>query len=129
MMKLKKEHRTPRAVPRWTAASVAIALAMSAGSANAQEILGGDEGTACQVILCLAASGGKPGACTAPLAKYFSIKKPWKRLNFLKLCPKKSGADIDLDALVAGHPAGLEPDPPIGGGGGAGGGGPKVAEK
>jgi hypothetical protein len=129
MMKLKKERRTPRAVRTCAAASLAAALAMSAGSANAQNVLTGDEATACEVILCLAASGAKPGACTAPLAKFFSIKKPWKRVNFLKLCPKQGGTNIDLAALVAGHPAGLEPDPPISGGGGGGGGGPKVAEK
>jgi len=123
---MKKPNR--QSAGHWAAASVAIALSISAGNAQAQEVLSGDEATACEVILCLAASGAKPAACTAPLAKYFSLKKPWKRLNFLKLCPKKSGADIDLNALVAGHPAGLEPDPPGTPGGGAGT-GPKVLEK
>lgn len=56
------------------------------------QMLSGDEGSACEAILCLS-TGGPPGECAASLRKYFSINlsKPWKtiqaRINFLKLCP------------------------------------------
>lgn len=59
------------------------------------QILGGDAGVACQVILCLAAVGSPPSECAKPLARYFAIKfkKPWKTANarkaFLALCPKQ----------------------------------------
>lgn len=115
---------------RWAFASVAIALAMGAGSAKADpNVLTGDPATACEVILCLAASAGTPSACVPPLKKYFSLNKPWKRLNFLKLCPKQSGANIDLAALVAAHPKDLEPDPPPPGPGPGPGPGPIVQQK
>lgn len=59
---------------------------------NESLLTGGDEATACEVILCLS-TGSPPGECAASLRRYFSINlsKPWKtiqaRLNFLKLCP------------------------------------------
>ena len=57
--------------------------------------LGGDEGLACQAILCLS-SATRPGECAKSLARYFSINlsKPWKtieaRINFLKMCPSST---------------------------------------
>lgn len=113
MLKPTNEPGRPRMRHRWAATSVAVALAMGAGSAKADpNLLSGDQATACEVILCLAATAGTPSACASPLRKYFSLNKPWKRLNFLKLCPKQSGPDIDLAAIVAAHPRGLVPDPP-----------------
>ena len=59
---------------------------------NQALMTGGDEATACEVILCLA-TGSPPSECAASLARYFGITdwKFWrmieKRLNFLKLCP------------------------------------------
>ena len=73
----------------------AIALAGSLGSigaASAQDVLGGDAGTACEAILCLSSSKGG-GACSPSLSHYFNIKKRKfsdtlkARLNFLELCP------------------------------------------
>lgn len=65
--------------------------------------LSGDEATACEVILCLAGSagaGGKVSECVPPIRRYLTIK-PWKRLNFLRLCPKTSGqGDARMDRLV-----------------------------
>lgn len=63
----------------------------------------GDAATACEVILCLAGSagaGGRVSQCVPPIRKYLTIK-PWRRLNFLKLCPKTSGqGDARMDRLV-----------------------------
>lgn len=63
----------------------------------------GDAATACEVILCLAGSagaGGRVSECVPPIRKYLTIK-PWRRLNFLKLCPKTSGqGDARMDRLV-----------------------------
>jgi hypothetical protein len=59
---------------------------------NEALLTGGDEATACEVILCLA-TGSPPSECAASLARYFGItdwrfwKMIEKRLNFLKLCP------------------------------------------
>ena len=56
------------------------------------QLLSGDEGSACEAIICLS-TGGAPSECAAALRKYFSINlnKPWKtiqaRINFLKMCP------------------------------------------
>lgn len=56
------------------------------------QLLSGDEGSACEAIICLS-TGGAPSECAASLRKYFSINlsKPWKtieaRINFLKMCP------------------------------------------
>ncbi|MGX2950964.1 TrbM/KikA/MpfK family conjugal transfer protein [Ursidibacter sp. B-7004-1] len=58
------------------------------------DVLTGDAGTACEVILCLSSAQGKGIAeCKEPLRKYFSIKaRKWhktlqKRRAFLDLCP------------------------------------------
>lgn len=63
----------------------------------------GDAATACEVILCLAGSegaGGSVSECVPPIRKYLTVK-PWKRLNFLRLCPKTSGqGDARMDRLV-----------------------------
>jgi TrbM len=59
---------------------------------NQSLLTGGDEATACEVILCLS-TGSPPHECAASLARYFGItdwrfwKMIEKRLNFLKLCP------------------------------------------
>ena len=75
--------------------------------ANSQEKpqeLGGDEGLACQAILCLS-SATRPGECAKSLARYFSINlsKPWKtiqaRINFLKMCPTSSDTP-QMNSLV-----------------------------
>lgn len=63
----------------------------------------GDAATACEVILCLAGSAGAGGGvsqCVPPIRRYLTIK-PWRRLNFLRLCPKTSGqGDARMDRLV-----------------------------
>lgn len=63
----------------------------------------GDAATACEVILCLAGSagaGGRVSECVPPIRRYLTIK-PWRRLNFLRLCPKTSGqGDARMDRLV-----------------------------
>lgn len=75
----------------------------------ASDELGGDERTACEVILCLASSK-RPSECNNSLKKYFGIKAFThgvydpvktikKRLNFLELCPTKS-ADPKLASLL-----------------------------
>lgn len=59
------------------------------------QMLSGDEGSACEAIICLS-TGGPPSECMPSLQKYFSINlsKPWKtieaRINFLKMCPASS---------------------------------------
>lgn len=58
--------------------------------AGQPDILGGDAGLACEIILCLAAVGAAPSACKSPLKKYFSLK-PKKRPRLLAKCPKVSG--------------------------------------
>jgi hypothetical protein len=83
-------------------ASVAIAQSQ----ANAQE-LDGDEGLACEAILCLAASGGQPAECAAALRRYYSISYRWwsdtlrGRLNFLNLCPIVSSDMSNLKSAIA----------------------------
>lgn len=57
------------------------------------KIMEGDERTACEVLLCLAAPSGRPTECVEPLKRYFKIQaKKWsktvqKRKDFLSLCP------------------------------------------
>lgn len=76
------------------------------------QMLEGDEGTACEAILCLS-SGSSPSECMPSLRKYFSINlsKPWKtiqaRINFLKLCPTSNDTP-QMGSLVEaiGHGAG-----------------------
>ena len=59
------------------------------------QTLSGDEGLACEAIICLS-SATRPGECAASLARYFGINlsKPWKtiqaRINFLKMCPSST---------------------------------------
>lgn len=88
---------------------VLCAFSLSASFAQQDGVLEGDEGLACEAILCLAASGVRPGACLPSIRRYFSIvaSKPWKtitaRFNFLSLCPVRS-ADMDkfINALAHG---------------------------
>lgn len=68
------------------------------------QVLGGDEGSACEAIICLS-TGSPPGECSSSLRKYFSINlsKPWKtiqaRINFLKMCPT-AGDTPQMGTLV-----------------------------
>jgi hypothetical protein len=79
-------------------------MVASLTQASQGEVLTGDEGSACEAIICLS-TGSPPGECMASLRKYFSINlsKPWKtiqaRINFLKLCPTAS-ASPQMDTLV-----------------------------
>ena len=72
--------------------SLSTALAATAVSGHAQELLTGDTRLACEAVLCLA-SGQRPTECSPSLQRYFSIRfrKPndtlRERINFLKLCP------------------------------------------
>jgi hypothetical protein len=76
------------------------------------QMLSGDEGTACEAILCLS-TGGPPSECANALRRYFSINlsKPWKtiqaRINFLKMCPVSDDTP-QMGSLVEaiGHGAG-----------------------
>lgn len=76
------------------------------------QMLSGDEGSACEAIICLS-TGGPPSECAGALRRYFSINlsKPWKtieaRINFLKMCPA-SGESPQMGTLVEaiGHGAG-----------------------
>jgi TrbM len=76
------------------------------------ELLSGDEGSACEAIMCLS-TGSPPGECASSLRKYFSINlnKPWKtiqaRINFLKMCPTSNDTP-QMGTLVEaiGHGAG-----------------------
>ena len=67
--------------------------------------LTGDAKTACEVILCLASSAGRPAECNKPLAKYFALQAtPHKslssvRADFLKKCPDDSSSDSSYDSL------------------------------
>ena len=76
------------------------------------QMLEGDEGSACEAIICLS-SGSSPSECMPSLQKYFSINlsKPWKtieaRINFLKMCPTSNDTP-QMGSLVEaiGHGAG-----------------------
>jgi len=70
------------------------------------DVLTGDAGTACQVILCLS-SGKRPPECNPPLQRYYSISyKFWSdtvkaRRDFLKLCPAANDtSSANMPALV-----------------------------
>ena len=75
---------------------VVLCFGISTVAHAGPDLLSGDEASACEAMLCLAAPA-RPGECAASIAKYFSInfKKPWKtlkaRLNFLNLCPVTDG--------------------------------------
>ena len=79
------------------------------------QMLSGDEGSACEAILCLS-TGGPPSECAASLRKYFSINlsKPWKtiqaRINFLKLCPTSDDTP-QMGTLVELRRGLAEPEP------------------
>lgn len=79
--------------------TVALTAALGSTGAQAQDQLDGDARTACEVILCLS-TGSRPDQCSPPLRRFFSIKKPWKRVNFLRLCPKKNNNDWNEEQLV-----------------------------
>jgi hypothetical protein len=76
------------------------------------QTLSGDEGSACEAIICLS-TGGPPSECAPSLARYFGITdwKFWrmieKRINFLKMCPA-AGDSPQMGTLVEaiGHGAG-----------------------
>jgi len=65
-------------------------------SLNAEEFTG-DKKTACEVIMCLTASGNRPQECEPPIKKFFKIRaKKWKdtikkRKKFLRKCPVGEG--------------------------------------
>ena len=53
------------------------------------QVMGGDAGDACQMLVCLSDPIGQAtDACAAPLKKYFDMK-PNKRPGFLQKCPQK----------------------------------------
>ena len=70
---------------------------------NNGNILGGDQGLACEAILCLS-SGTRPNECQRSLNRYFSINEKKisdtirARKNFLQLCP--SSNDKGMPDLV-----------------------------
>lgn len=70
-----------------------LILICSMQTASSQTTLQGDEGLACEAILCLAVSAGAPAECAPSLRRYFSISfrrfsdTLRGRLNFLNLCP------------------------------------------
>lgn len=88
-----------RSAALWSSIALTAALGLSPTGAQAQDQLDGDARTACEVILCLS-TGSRPDQCSPPLRKFFSIKKPWKRVNFLRLCPKKNSNDWNEEQLV-----------------------------
>ncbi|MBA1250167.1 hypothetical protein G7019_21850 [Pseudomonas zeshuii] len=57
--------------------------------ADSSQVLGGNAGSACQMILCLSNPSGKElSSCAAPLKRYFDMK-PHRRPGFLAQCPRK----------------------------------------
>lgn len=91
-------------VPRIGGRARAVILAATAafaGTSSAQAILSGDARTACEAILCLAASQ-RPHECTPSITRLMSLK-PWKRPGFLRKCPQSGAVDVDrlldVDAL------------------------------
>ena len=91
---------------------VFLILAFTFGQAFAQNSLNKDQQDACSVVLCLSSSV-RPGECTPPLQRYFSINlsKPWEtvaaRLNFLRMCPATNdGGDMSSLAVAIANGAG-----------------------
>jgi hypothetical protein len=89
-------------------AILAFSVLFGANSAFAIDTstLSGKAKTACEVILCLAASGGRPGECKEPLKEYFSIKGDmhhdaiYYRTQLLQKCPDGgSNGDKNYDSL------------------------------
>lgn len=74
-------------------------LCFGSTSASAQQLLTGNTKTACEVILCFAAVAGRPSECVPPITKFLLVK-PWKRLNFLKLCPAAQQNNAYVDKIV-----------------------------
>ncbi|MBC7198264.1 MAG: hypothetical protein H5U32_03345 [Pseudomonas balearica] len=63
--------------------------------AQASNILGGEEGDACQIMLCLSDPSGKGLAeCQQPLKKWENTK-PKKRPGLLRKCPLVGGGGGD----------------------------------
>jgi hypothetical protein len=88
-----------------TALTLAFTLVVTSnGTAVAQQVLGGDEGLACQAVLCLA-TGSPPGECTPALSRFYGISyQYWSdtlqgRINFLNQCPV-SNQDGNMRSLV-----------------------------
>lgn len=81
-------------------ASVFAAGADSAGMPNApkpEDLLGGDEGSACEMLLCLSNPLGEGLAeCKEPLRKYFKIK-PHRRPGYLERCPLNTSSGGNND--------------------------------
>lgn len=87
--------------------------AFSSGSLGpkslANDLLQGDERTACEAILCLS-SGTRPNECAPPIRRYFSIKHRklgdtlHARRNFLNMCPasKEQGMPELINAIANG---------------------------
>jgi hypothetical protein len=68
--------------------------------------MSGEKKTACEVIMCLSSSAGRPGACKEPLKKYFELQATRHksissvRSDFLKKCPDGgSSGDEKYDSL------------------------------
>jgi TrbM len=78
----------------------AVTLATGISPILAQQTLQGDEKSACEAIMCLAASQ-RPNECTPAIQRYLTITatQPWKllqkRRDFLSLCPKVDQAIIN----------------------------------
>ena len=74
------------------------------------EVLEGDEGLACKMILCLSGQNKDVKECDPVISAYYSIKrKKWRktiraRKNFLKLCPEVEDSKMDnlINALSRG---------------------------
>ncbi len=72
---------------------LAVVMVMSGFGVTNAWAMSGKTKSSCETLLCLSASGGRPGACGNPLKEFYSIKhrRPdkqiKKRKNFLKLCP------------------------------------------
>jgi hypothetical protein len=74
---------------------------IAAAGLNAQAaeppLFTGDKKLACEAVLCLAATGTRPGECLPSIRRYFSINlKRWSdtvkaRANFLAMCPAAGG--------------------------------------
>jgi len=94
-------------------ASLVAVLGSTASAANAQDVLTGDTGLACEAVLCLS-TGTRPSECMPSLRRYFSISHRKLsdtirgRLNFLKLCPSSNQTPemqslVDAQSLGAGR--------------------------
>lgn len=72
-----------------------------------EDILTGDEGSACEAILCLS-TGSRPNECVPPVARYFSITAKKivdtirARKAFLQLCPSAGETPELINAIANG---------------------------